>query len=105
MEDVDFCLRAREKGFRNVCAPFVYVGHVGLRSFAKEKRSLVVRNLAVTERRFPDYRTQCAAFIALDPLRPFRQSVERAMGHACGADLLVTGEGAVAAVVAERARA
>jgi GT2 family glycosyltransferase len=51
LEDVDFCLRARECGFRNVCAPFVYVGHAGSRSFGKGKRSLVVRNLAIIERR------------------------------------------------------
>jgi GT2 family glycosyltransferase len=49
LEDVDFCLRARERGFRNVCAPSVYVGHAGSRSFGREKRSLVVRNLAIIE--------------------------------------------------------
>ena len=47
LEDADFCLRAREHGFRNVCAPSVYVGHAGSKSFGKEKRSLVVRNLGV----------------------------------------------------------
>jgi GT2 family glycosyltransferase len=69
LEDVDFCLRAREHGFRNVCAPSVYVGHAGSRSFGSGKRSLVVRNLAIIERRFPNYRAECAAFVALDPLR------------------------------------
>src|SRR5262249_18508738 len=50
LEDADFCLRAREHGFRNVCAPSVYVGHEGSKSFGTEKRSLVVRNLAGLER-------------------------------------------------------
>ena len=45
LEDVDLCLRARAKGFRNVCAPSVYVGHHGSKSFQHEKRSLVLRNL------------------------------------------------------------
>jgi hypothetical protein len=104
-EDVDFCLRARRLGFRNVCAPFVFVGHAGSRSFGKEKRPLVVRNLAIVERRFPEYRGECAAFIALDPLRASREAIERAnpprdrLPH-----LLVTGEGAVAGVAHERAQ-
>ncbi len=105
LEDVDFCLRARKLGFRNVCAPSVFVGHAGSCSFGKEKRSLVVRNLAIAERRFPDYRGECAAFIALDPLRASRQAIERA-DPPCNRlpYLLVTGEGAVAGVVHERAQ-
>src|SRR5262249_15801465 len=35
LEDIDFCLRAREQGFRNICAPNVYVGHAGSRSFGE----------------------------------------------------------------------
>jgi O-antigen biosynthesis protein len=105
LEDVDFCLRARELGFRNICAPSVFVGHVGSRSFGKEKRLLVVRNLAIAERKFPEYRAECAAFVALDPLRASRQAIERAApprnGHPY---LLVTGEGAVAGVAQQRAR-
>jgi GT2 family glycosyltransferase len=105
LEDVDFCLRARERGFRNVCATAIYVGHAGSRSFGREKRSLVVRNLALIEHKFPSYRAACAAFVALDPLRPFRDAIERAaplpQPVAC---LLVTGEGALSAVAHERAR-
>jgi GT2 family glycosyltransferase len=105
LEDVDFCLRARERGFRNVCAPSLYVGHAGSRSFGREKRSLVVRNLAIVERRFPNYRAECAAFIALDPLSESRQAIERAMPPQNRAPcLVVTGEGAVAAIARERAR-
>jgi O-antigen biosynthesis protein len=77
LEDIDFCLRAREQGFRNVCAASVYVGHAGSRSFKTEKRSLVLHNLGVLDRRFPHFRTECAAFIAADPLRPFREKIER----------------------------
>jgi O-antigen biosynthesis protein len=79
LEDVDFCLRAREVGFRSVCAPSVYVGHEGSRSFKSEKRSLVVRNLQVLDDRFPRYREECSAFVALDPLRPAREAIERSM--------------------------
>lgn len=76
-EDIDFCLRARERGFRNVCAASVYVGHAGSRSFKSEKRTLVRRNLDVLDRRFPQLRAETAAFIAADPLRPSRQAIER----------------------------
>ncbi len=33
LEEVDYCLRAAEAGFRNVCACDIYVGHVGGKSF------------------------------------------------------------------------
>lgn len=105
LEDVDLCLRAREQGFRNVCAPSVYVGHVGSKSFGGEKRSLVVRNLRVLERRFPYHRAECAAFIEADPLKTARQAVERsAASVACQPRLLVTGAGVIGAIARKRAR-
>ncbi|RTE88087.1 glycosyltransferase family 2 protein [Bradyrhizobium sp. LVM 105] len=79
LEDVDLCLRARTNGFRNVCAPSVYVGHHGSKSFQEEKRDLVLRNLSVLDRRFPDYRAECRAFEIADPLRPARAALERAL--------------------------
>jgi GT2 family glycosyltransferase len=75
-EDVEFCLKASEKGFRNVCATGVYVGHAGTKSFRAEKRALVVRNLAILEARFPDYRRRCSSFDEADPLRPARAAIE-----------------------------
>ena len=105
LEDVDFCLRARLHGFRNVCAGSVYVGHAGSRSFRKEKRSLVVRNLKVLEQQFPTYRGECADFMLADPLKPVRQAIEAALLAARQHGvLLVTGGGAIAEVARERAR-
>ncbi len=104
LEDVDFCLRAREHGFRSVCATSVYVGHAGSRSFGQEKRALVVRNLRVLERRFPSHRPECAAFMFADPLRTARQSIERALAPTARRPiLLVTGADAVGAVALARA--
>lgn len=77
LEDVDFCLRAAEAGFRNVCIPSVFVGHEGSRSFRGEKRSLVMRNLRVLEHRYRRYATECAAFLRADPLRDCRAALER----------------------------
>ena len=104
-EDVDFCLRARESGFRNVCALSVYVGHVGSRSFAEEKPSLVAHNLETIEQRFPKYRAECAAFLIADPLRPGRAAIERLMARrVTNATLLITGAGLLRSVVDARAR-
>ena len=105
LEDADFCLRAHEGGFRNICAPSVYVGHAGSKSFGLEKRALVVRNLALLEQRFPQHRMECARFMAADPLRPAREAIERtAAAIACHPRLLVTGANVIAAVARGRAR-
>lgn len=105
MEDVDFCLRARLLGFRNVCAPSVYVGHIGSRSFRKQKRSLVVRNLRILEQRFPNYRSECADFVLADPLKPARRTLELGLlASRPRGMLLVTPGGAVGEVARERAK-
>jgi GT2 family glycosyltransferase len=104
LEDVDFCLRARELGFRNVCAPSIYVGHAGSRSFGDEKRALVVRNLHTIESRYPHYREECASYLVADPIRPYRQAIERALPPRIGPlRLLISGPGLLEEVVAARA--
>ena len=76
-EDVEFCLRAREQGFRTVCAAGVYVGHAGSLSFGAEKRRLVMGNLRLLTGRFPGHEAECAAFLRADPLREARAAIER----------------------------
>jgi GT2 family glycosyltransferase len=102
-EDVEFCLRAGEKGFRNVCAVGVYVGHAGARSFGDEKRRLVMRNLATLERRFPDHFRECAAFLKADPLRPARGAIEALAPPRAEAALLVCAEGTSGLLAREEA--
>lgn len=95
-EDVDLCLRARQNGFRTVCAPFVYVGHAGSRSFGREKSALVAQNFRILDQRFPRYLRECAAFAIADPLRPARAAIERrSIDHGANPRLLVTGIGAL----------
>ena len=64
-----------------------------LRLLSADKRVLVVRNLAAIERRRPAYRSASAAFMAADPLRMARESIERSVISG-GAQiyLLVAGE-------------
>jgi GT2 family glycosyltransferase len=103
-EDIEFCLRAREKGFRNVCATGVYVGHAGGRSFGAEKRRLVMRNLALLERRFPGYRLESASFLEADPLRAARGAIEAISPVADERVLLVCAQGRSHLMARERAR-
>jgi len=105
LEDVDLCLRARTKSFRSVCAPSVYVGHHGSKSFRHEKRGLVLRNLDVLDRRFPNYRRECRAFEIADPLRPTRERLDRALPWPSEPSVLLVGnQRSFAAIAEERAR-
>lgn len=104
LEDVDFCLRAREAGLRSVCATSVYIGHVGSRSFKSEKQYLVGRNLEVLDRKFPTYRNECVAFAAANSLKAARQAIERRLRYSgTRRRLIVSGEGAVGDVAQARA--
>ena len=78
-EDVDFCLRAEEKGFRNVCATDIVVGHLGSASYLDAKRGLVLRNQAETLRRFPDLRRHTSWFMQTDPLATARYRITEAL--------------------------
>ena len=104
-EDADICLRARARGFRNVCAPSIYIGHAGSKSFGTKKRSLVMRNISIIDRRYPNQRAEWAAFTAADPLRGAREAIElKAAAVPSHPRLLVTGAGALGAIARERAR-
>ena len=102
-EDVEFCLKAREIGFRNVCATGVFVGHLGASSFLGEKRDLVVRNLAILERRFPAHRLECATFLRGDPLAAARAALEERLVPDGPVALLVSTTGSANVLVLERA--
>ncbi|WP_338698683.1 glycosyltransferase [Bradyrhizobium sp. 26S5] len=108
LEDVDFCLRAAETGFRNVCIPSVFVGHEGSRSFLGEKRSLVMRNLRVLEHRYRRYATECAAFLLADPLRDCRAALELKLlaneARATGPHVVLCGSAAGRAIAIRRCR-
>lgn len=107
LEDVDFCLRAAEAGFRNVCVPSVFVGHAGSKSFLQDKQALVVRNLKVLEQRYPRYAAECAAFVTADPLRAHRAALERQIlgtSRPDGLRLLLARDGVVRKIAEARAK-
>lgn len=91
-EDVAYCLDARSRGFDNVCATGVYVGHAGSRSFGDDKRSLVRRNLERLSQRYPDYRAETDRFVADDPLLPDASRLESAwLGQRRGQAVVLAG--------------
>lgn len=77
-EETDFCWRAASKGWRNVCAPNVYVGHHGSVSFGDEKAFLVASNMPKVSAKFPKYREMNVNFLRDDPLAESRHKLEQA---------------------------
>ena len=102
-EDVEFCLATRERGFRNVCATGVFVGHVGSASFKQNKSSLTLRNHMILEDRFPGRGRETAGFLGADPLRAARAAIEELQPPPHIGALVVVGEGSAAWRGARRA--
>ena len=100
----NFVLWPAERGWRNVCATGVFVGHAGAKSFKGEKRRLVLRNLGILEARFPEYRFECAAFLKADPLAPARARIEECLAPKSPAVLLVSASASARLAADERAR-
>jgi GT2 family glycosyltransferase/glycosyltransferase involved in cell wall biosynthesis len=112
-EENDFCLRARQFGWRHVAVPGAYVAHLGGRSFAAARNALIARNLDVLEQVHPGYHTLIADFAARDPLLPARRRLDALRwcaslrGSSAGAVLLVTHDsgGGVERCIGDRCRA
>lgn len=67
-EEVDFCLRASDRGWRHVAATDCFVGHIGSVTYGAAKRRLVSGNALRLEQRFPHYTATYAGFATLAPL-------------------------------------
>ena len=98
-EENDWCRRAAAAGFTNVLVPDLYVQHAHGGSFPPErKRALLARNLAIVNRRHPDYADLVTELTLADPLaglRAFAAFALAAMRHPRGAALVV-GDGTAA---------
>lgn len=77
-EDNDFCLRARDHGWRHVAAANIFVRHEGGTSFGPRKRALMARHRQILNTLYPGYDRSIAAFIAADPLRRARRAIDEA---------------------------
>ncbi|MFJ4157045.1 glycosyltransferase family 2 protein [Pseudomonas sp. NPDC089752] len=77
-EETDWCLRAREHGWRHMGAPNVFVAHQGGISFGAEKIMRVAHNNAILRQRYPDASARYNAFTLRDPIKPARDALQRA---------------------------
>jgi GT2 family glycosyltransferase len=79
LEEVDWCLRAREKGWHHRLAAGAFVTHNGSASFGAEKVLRVRQNRAVIAARYPRYHDEYASFLASPKLARARTQLQRAL--------------------------
>lgn len=75
-EENDFCLRARDLGWRHVAATNLFVRHQGARSFGRMESMLRERNCRVLNALHPGYDAMIADFVAADPLLDARRAID-----------------------------
>ncbi|MBR9925671.1 MAG: glycosyltransferase [Gammaproteobacteria bacterium] len=71
-EEIDFCLRARAAGFKNLLASNVFVGHIGGVSFKDNANDLRMENRKIIKARYPWYFNEIKEFMKSDPLKSIR---------------------------------
>jgi len=74
-EEVDFCQRATDVGFKHLCATDVFVGHLGGVSFADSADDQRIKNRKIIQTRYPNYFSEVKRFINDDPLSDYREVV------------------------------
>lgn len=81
-EENDFCLRARQLGWRHMAVPSVFVAHRGGTSFGSAGRHLRARNEPILERLHPGYAELIQSFFVADPLADARRRLDLARWRA-----------------------
>jgi GT2 family glycosyltransferase/glycosyltransferase involved in cell wall biosynthesis len=106
-EENDWCLRARQLGFRHVAALGAYVAHQGSVSFRAAGQALNSHNARTLNRLYPGYDALIASHAKADPLAPARLRLDaarfaRKRGAASEAVLLISHNhgGGVARIIA-----
>jgi GT2 family glycosyltransferase/glycosyltransferase involved in cell wall biosynthesis len=77
-EEVDYCMRGRTAGWRNLLCADCFVYHHGAVSFQTDSEPKKIAAQRVIDRRFPDYRALVEGFFERDPPRPLRRAVDLA---------------------------
>src|SRR5690606_34103537 len=75
-EEVDFCLRARKKGFIHLAATDVLVGHVGEVSFKSESNERRERARKIIDERYPGYFQEVRRFVEQRAFEPYQKLLE-----------------------------
>ncbi len=75
-EEVDWCQRALDLGWRHIAVPGVFVQHVGSQSFTDDKTSLINRSARLLSEKYPEYNLVIQEFIKSDPLAIARRNID-----------------------------
>ncbi|GEO99946.1 glycosyl transferase [Methylobacterium haplocladii] len=75
-EENDLCRRAHAAGRRNILAADVFVRHYGGVSFGASKLARIDHAVRTVERLHPGYLAEIGAFVAADPVAPYRRAVD-----------------------------
>ena len=75
-EEIDFCLRARRRGWSHRLAADVFVYHADGVSFGRRRAALLDRSNRLMNLRYPGYDGFIASFLAKDPLRTVRRRLD-----------------------------
>jgi GT2 family glycosyltransferase/SAM-dependent methyltransferase/glycosyltransferase involved in cell wall biosynthesis len=88
-EEVDFCMKASNLGFRHLLCADLFVYHKGETSFAADASPLKRRARATIDARYPAYGSLVGAHAEQDPARPLRRRVDIARLSRSGKPVLV----------------
>ncbi len=77
-EECDFSMRVRKAGWRNILSPDVFVFHEGGQSFQGTTKERIAQAEQTLHRLHPEYHPDATRFIDEDPVRPFRDALDRA---------------------------
>ena len=77
-EECDFSMRAKSAGWINALSPDVFVYHEGGQSFTTQTDGRIRAAEETLQRLHPQYHVQATRFIDEDPIRPFRDALDRA---------------------------
>ena len=85
-EEVDFCMRAKQRGWRHVLAADVFVRHLGGHSFGPRRAALLARSNRIINLLYPGYSALIEKFELRDPIARARRRLDearlKASGHA-----------------------
>ncbi|PAF15529.1 hypothetical protein CHH51_18460 [Terribacillus saccharophilus] len=71
-EEIDWCLRARAKGYKLIISEGAYVYHVGGTSFGNEKKELIDNASKIIDNKYPNYMQELNYYIRNHPLYRMR---------------------------------
>lgn len=77
-EEVDFCAKAADLGFRNVATGRAFVYHHGSVSFGAERPELLASSAKVISNRYPEYGPMVSEFQRQDGMRSARWALDTA---------------------------